>query len=122
MIRHAPEAAPFPVGSLPVAVIEPSFPALLVPPVGTPPLLASHPAAALIPAVDLAPDSRNGRCKTSPRNPILGKTTAATPLLWPRPARFHSRLRTVGCGRRRWGDRLKIRERERMGGTDWEEV
>ena len=55
MIRHAPEAAPFPVGPLPVAMIEPSFPALLVPPVGPPPLLASHPAAALIPAVDLPP-------------------------------------------------------------------
>ena len=55
MIRHAPEAAAFPVGPLPVAVIEPSFPALLVTPVGTPPLLASHPAAALIPAVDLPP-------------------------------------------------------------------
>ena len=38
MIRHAPQAAAFPVGPLAVAVIEPSFPALLVPPVGTPPL------------------------------------------------------------------------------------
>ena len=55
MIRHAPEAAALPVGPLPVAVIEPSLPALLVSPVGPPPLLASHPASALIPAVDLPP-------------------------------------------------------------------
>ena len=55
MIRHAPEAAAFPVGPLPVAVIEASFPTLLVSPVGPPSLLASHPASALIPAVDLAP-------------------------------------------------------------------
>ena len=55
MIRHAPEAATFPVGSLPVAVIELAFRAVLVFPVGTPHLLASHPAAALIPAVDLPP-------------------------------------------------------------------
>ena len=68
-----------------------------------------------------APDNRNRRCKTSPRNPTLGKTTAATPLLWPsRPARFHSRLRAVGCGPRRWGYRPGIRGRDRMGGTDWE--
>ena len=39
MIRHAPEAAAFAVGPLPVAVIEPSFPALLVQPVGPPPKL-----------------------------------------------------------------------------------
>ena len=36
MIRHAAAAA-LPVGPLPVAVIEPSLPALLVPPVGVPP-------------------------------------------------------------------------------------
>ena len=70
-----------------------------------------------------APDSRNRRCRTSPRNQTLGKTTAATPLLWPsRPARFHSRLRAVGCGPRRWGYRPGIRGCDRMGGTDWEEV
>ena len=35
-----------------------------------------------------APDSRNCRCRTSPRNPTHGKTTAVTPLLWPsHPAR-----------------------------------
>ena len=55
MIRHAPQAAAFPVGPLPVAVIEPSLPALLVSPVGTPPLFAPHPVAAPLPAVDLSP-------------------------------------------------------------------
>ena len=35
-----------------------------------------------------APGSRNCRCRTSPRNPTHGKTTAVTPLLWPsHPAR-----------------------------------
>ena len=55
MIRHAPKAAPFPVDPLPVPVIELAFRAVLVFPVGTPHLLASHPASALIPAVDLPP-------------------------------------------------------------------
>ena len=55
MIRHAPEAAPFPVDPLPVPVIEPSFRTVLVFPVGTPLLLASHPAAAPLSAVDLPP-------------------------------------------------------------------
>ena len=36
--NEAPAAVAFPVGPLPVAVIEPSFPTLLVPPVGGPPL------------------------------------------------------------------------------------
>ena len=55
MIRHAAQAVAFPVGSLVVAVIEPSFPALLVFPAGLPLLLESHPAPALIPAVHLSP-------------------------------------------------------------------
>ena len=55
MIRHAPKAAPVPVGPLPVPVIEPSFRTVLVFPVGTPHLLASHPATALLPAVHLPP-------------------------------------------------------------------
>ena len=55
MIRHAPEAAAFPVGSLPVAVIEPSLPALLVSPVGGPPLLPPRFLSAPVPAVDLPP-------------------------------------------------------------------
>ena len=54
MIRHA-QAAPLPVGPLPVPVIEPSFRAVLVFPVGNPRLLASHPAAAPLSAVDLPP-------------------------------------------------------------------
>ena len=55
MIRHAPQAALCPVDPLPVPVIEPSFRAVLVFPVGTPHLLASHPASAPLPAVDLPP-------------------------------------------------------------------
>ena len=55
MIRHAPETAPFPVSPLSVPVIEPSFPTLLVSPFGAPPLFASYPASAPIPAVDLLP-------------------------------------------------------------------
>ena len=54
VIRHA-QAAPLPVDPLPVPVIEPSFRAVLVFPVGTPHLVASHPAAALLPAVHLPP-------------------------------------------------------------------
>ena len=53
MIRHAPEA--FPVGPLAVAVIEPSLPALLVAPVGGPPLLPSRCRPASVPAVLVAP-------------------------------------------------------------------
>ena len=55
MIRHAPEAALRPVDPLPVPVIEPAFRAVLVFPVGNPHLLASHPAAAPLSAVDLPP-------------------------------------------------------------------
>ena len=55
MIRHAPEAALFPVDPLPVPVIEPSFRAVLVFPVGEPHLVAPHPAAAPLSAVDLPP-------------------------------------------------------------------
>ena len=55
MIRHAPEAALCPVDPLPVPVIEPSFRAVLVFPVGNPHLVASHPAAAPLSAVDLPP-------------------------------------------------------------------
>ena len=55
MIRHAPETVLFPVDPLPVPVIELSFRAVLVFPVGTPHLVASHPAAASLSAVDLPP-------------------------------------------------------------------
>ena len=54
MIRHAGEAAAFPVGPLPVAVIEPSFPALLVPLVGVPPLLPPRFPPASLAAVFMA--------------------------------------------------------------------
>ena len=54
MIRHA-QAAPFPVGPLPVAVIEPSLPALLVPPVGGPPLLPPRFPPAALAAIPVAP-------------------------------------------------------------------
>ena len=55
MIRHAPETALRPVDPLPVPVIELSFRAVLVFPVGNPHLLASHPASAPLSAVDLPP-------------------------------------------------------------------
>ena len=55
MIRHAPQAAAFPVGPLPVAVIEPSFPTLLVPPVGGPPLAPPRFPPAALAAVLVAP-------------------------------------------------------------------
>ena len=42
-----------------------------------------------------APGSSFRRCKTSPRNPSLGKTTGAKPL-GPYPAQFHGRLRILG--------------------------
>ena len=54
-IRHAPTAAAFPVDPLPVAVIEPSLPALLVPPVGGPPLLPPRFPPAALAAVSVAP-------------------------------------------------------------------
>ena len=54
MIRHAP-AAPFPVDPLPVPVIEPSFRALLVPPVGVPPLLPPLFLPASLAAIPVAP-------------------------------------------------------------------
>ena len=54
MIRHAPPAA-FPVVPLPVAVIEPPLLALLVPPVGVPPLLPLCFLPASLAAVPVAP-------------------------------------------------------------------
>ena len=55
LIRHAPEAAAFPVVPLPVAVIEPSLPALLVSPVGGPPLSPPRFPPAALTAVSVAP-------------------------------------------------------------------
>ena len=54
MIRHA-AAAVFPVGPLPVAVIESSLPALLVSPVGGSQLLPSRFLSAALAAVLVAP-------------------------------------------------------------------
>ena len=54
MIRHAAAAA-FPVGPLPVAVIEPSLPALLVPPLGGSQLLPPCFPPASVAAVSVAP-------------------------------------------------------------------
>ena len=54
MIRHA-EPSALPIGPLPVAVIEPSFPALLVPLVGVPPLLPPRFPPASLAAVLVAP-------------------------------------------------------------------
>ena len=54
MIRHAAAAA-FPVVPLPVAVIEPPLLALLVPPVGVPPLLPLCFLPTSLAAVPVAP-------------------------------------------------------------------
>ena len=87
MIRHAPEAALFPVDPLPVPVIEPSFRAVLVFPVGTPHLLASHPAAAPLPAIDLPPvagmaDPEHHATACPPANPLTQELFAGS---HPRP-------------------------------------
>ena len=66
MIRHAPEAAACPVGPLAVTVIEPSFPALLVPPVGVPPLLPPRFLSASVAAVDLPPVAGTADVKHHP--------------------------------------------------------
>ena len=60
MIRHAPSLA---VLALPVAMIEPSFLALLAPPVGTPPLteagkLTALRAAIAVPAITVRADEK----------------------------------------------------------------
>ena len=85
MIRHAPEAAAFPVGPLPVAVIEPSLRALLVPPVGVPPLLpplflsASHAAVPVAP-VTMTTDPEHHATAGAPANPSAQELLAG-----PRP-------------------------------------
>ena len=67
MIRHAPETALRPVDPLPVPVIELSFRAVLVFPVGKPHLLASHPAAAPLSAVDLPPVAASADVNIAPQ-------------------------------------------------------
>ena len=66
MICHAPEAAPFPVFPLALAMIGPNLRVLLVAAVGPPPLFAPPPAAALIPAVDLPPIAGTADVKHHP--------------------------------------------------------
>ena len=73
MIRHAAAAA-FPVVPLPVAVIEPPLPALLVPPVGVPPLLPLCFLPASLAAVPVAPvtmatDPEHRATANTPANP-----------------------------------------------------
>ena len=74
MIRHAGAAAAFPVGPLPVAVIEPSLPALLVPPVGGPPLAPPRfppaaLAAVLVPPVTMTTDPEHHATAGPPAEP-----------------------------------------------------
>ena len=74
MIRHAPEAALFPVDPLPVPVIEPSFRALLVPPVGVPRLLPPFFLSASLAAIPVAPvamaaDPERRPAANTPANP-----------------------------------------------------
>ena len=119
MIRHAPEAALCPVDPLPVPVIEPSFRAVLVFPVGKPHLVASHPAAAPLSAVDLPPvagtaDVEHGLAPRPPARHLDPQHLSDRRI----PARFHGRMGTVECGRERSGLRPGIRGREGMGGTD----
>ena len=84
MIRHAAAAA-FPVVPLPVAVIEPPLLALLVPPVGVPPLLpplfllASHAAVPVAP-VTMTADPEHHATASAPAIP-----SAQEPLAGPRP-------------------------------------
>ena len=74
MIRHADPSA-LPIGPLPVAVIEPSFPALLVPPVGVPPLLPprflpASLAAVLVPPVTMTADPEHHATAGPPAEPL----------------------------------------------------
>ena len=77
MIRHAPQTAAFPVGPLPVAVIEPAFPTLLVPPVGVPPLAPPRFPPAALAAVLVPPGHNDDRSRTSRHSRPPGRTAAA---------------------------------------------
>ena len=84
MIRHAAAAA-FPVVPLPVAVIEPPLLALLVPPVGVPPLLPLCFLPASLAAVPVAPvtmatDPEHRATANTPANPAAQELVAG-----PRP-------------------------------------
>ena len=87
MIRHAPQAALCPVDPLPVAVIEPAFRALLVPPVGVPPLLPPGFSPASLAAIPVAPvtmaaDPEHHATAGPPANPLTQELFAGPP---PRP-------------------------------------
>ena len=73
MIRHAAAAA-FPVVPLPVAVIEPPLLALLVPPVGVPPLLPLCFLPASLPAIPVAPGHNGNRSRTPRHSQHPGKS------------------------------------------------
>ena len=80
MIRHAAAAA-FPVVPLPVAVIEPPLLALLVPPVGVPPLLPLCFLPASLAAVPVAPvtmatDPEHRATANTPANPAAQELLA----------------------------------------------
>ena len=75
MIRHAWVAAE-PVFPLAVAVIEPSLPALLVPPVGGPPLLPPRFPPAALAAVLVPPGHNDGRSRTPRHSRPPGRTSA----------------------------------------------
>ena len=76
MIRHAPEARP--VGPLPVAVIETALPALLVAPVGGPPLSPARFPPAPVPAVLVAPVTM----RTDPEHPATVEPPANPSPQW----------------------------------------
>ena len=87
MIRHA-EPSALPIGPLPVAVIEPSFPALLVPLVGVPPLLPprfppASLAAVFMAAVTMTADPEHRATAGPPAEPLTQGIFAAP---HPRPS------------------------------------
>ena len=96
MIRHAAAAA-FPVVPLPVAVIEPPLLALLVPPVGVPPLLPLCFLPASLAAVPVAPvtmtaDPEHHATANTPANPAAQELFAGP---HPRPCGGTGQLRPV---------------------------
>ena len=96
MIRHAAAAA-FPVVPLPVAVIEPPLRALLVPPVGVPPLLPPGFSSAPVAAVPVAPvtvttDPEHRATANTPANPSAQELLAGP---HPRPCGGRGQPRPV---------------------------
>ena len=99
MIRHAPEAL-CPVDPLPVPVIELSFRAVLVFPVGKPHLLASHPAAAPLSAVDLPPVAASTDVKPHPAPRAQAKQLDPCHFAGHTPQDFIARQALVRAGAR----------------------